>query len=101
MFNATDVEAPGVASFEAIENFARFLDLSSLIVKNAERGIAAGPFGHQLDGVLEPLGGLFGVALQDRDQALAPDDLSGAWDSRQAFLQRLLRGGNIVVAKLN
>ena len=42
------IQPAGVAAFEAIENFARFFDLSGLIVKDAQRGIASGPFGQQI-----------------------------------------------------
>ena len=42
-FDPAHIQASSVASLETVEHFARFLNLSRLVIKDAERGITAGP----------------------------------------------------------
>ncbi len=44
-FNPIHIQAAGAAALETVQHFAGLGDLSSLIVKNAERGVTPGPLG--------------------------------------------------------
>ena len=93
-FDTIHIQAAGVAAFETVQHFAGFVYLSGLIVEDAQRGIAAGPFGQQIHSPFETLGGLCGFAFESRDNSQAPKNFSRAGNSRQAFLQGLLRAAD-------
>src|SRR5262249_15473955 len=86
---------------EAIEHFASLGDLTGFVIEDAERGIAAGPFGKEFDSAFELQGGLGRVAIQDGDDAEAPLNFSRARDALQPFLQSRFGGVEIVLAELH
>ena len=90
-------QTTGVVTFEAVEYFASFLNLSGLVVEDAERRIAADPFGNI-------------HRLLNAGRWRVPTQYGGVPCPRGSFLsrgcvrrllQRLLRAVEIVLAKLD
>src|SRR5579859_1483428 len=102
LFDSVHAEAAGrMAAFEAREHFARLIVLPRLVIKNAERRIAARPFGEKLDRAFELSGGLRRIAAKGGDYAEAPEYFSGGRHASEAAVERGLRVGQIAGAKLN
>src|SRR5205823_4896345 len=76
-------------------------DFSGLIIKNAQSGIAPGPLRQKVHGTLEIFRGLRSLPFQHGDDSQAPEDFSGAGNSRQTFPQRLFGAADIIVAELD
>lgn len=101
-FNAADVEAAGrVTALEAGKNFTRFIVLAGLVVEDAEGGIAAGPFGEEVYGTLQAIGGLWRIAVEGGDDAESPENFSRAGDARESLRESGFGIGEISAAELD
>src|SRR5579864_5323676 len=65
LFDATDVEASSVATFETVKHLSGLRHLTDLIVENAQSRVTARPFRHEFDGLLQALGRLSCVTAED------------------------------------
>ena len=101
MLDPADIEGSvRAAVFEPIQHLSRLVDLSTLIVKDAESRVSAWPLGQQIYGTLELFRGLGVVTFQCGDEAEAPEDFSGPWNALAAFRQSFLCPARIVGTEL-
>src|ERR1700728_758817 len=62
LLDARNIQAAGVASFEAVKHLAGLFQLSRLVVEDTESGVTAGPLRQQVDSMLQVLGGLRSIS---------------------------------------